>query len=86
MFKGKVISSNYFHITIKFTSNLDNSCWYVTNVYGPNSVDGKLEFVSWVQNLNINQNKLWMILGDFNFVYDSSIAPVSFCFSGLYLE
>ena len=46
MFKGEVISNNYFHITIKFTSNIDNSCWYVTNVYGPNSVDGKQEFVT----------------------------------------
>ena len=58
MFKGEVISSNYFYITVKLTSNLDNSYWYITNVYGPNSVDGKLEFVTSLQNLNINQNKL----------------------------
>lgn len=68
MFTGKVISQNYFHITIEFISNLDNSSWFLTNVYGPNSAEDKLEFTTWLQNLNINQSKLWMILGDFNYI------------------
>lgn len=68
MLKGKIISHNYFHITIEFSSNLDNSTWYLTNEYGPNTVEGKQEFIDWLMNLNINQSKLWMILGDFNFI------------------
>ena len=66
--KGKVISQNYFQITMEFTSNLDNTCWYLTNVYGPNCSEGKVEFTDWLMNLNMQQSKLWMILGDFNFI------------------
>lgn len=68
LLKGKVISQNYFHITIEFTSNLDNSTWLLSNIYGPNSVEGKQEFIDWLMNININQSKMWMILGDFNFI------------------
>lgn len=67
LLKGKVISHNYFQITIEFSSNLGNSTWYLSNVYGPNTVEGKQEFTDWLMNMNINQSKLWMILGDFNF-------------------
>ena len=41
LLKGKLISQSYYHITIEFTYNLDNSTWYLTDVYGPNYVEGK---------------------------------------------
>lgn len=68
LLKGKLISHSYYQITIEFTSNLDNSTWYLTNVYGPNSVEGKKESTDWFMSLNTSQVKLWMILGDFNFI------------------
>ena len=68
LMKGKVLSQNYYQITIEFTSNLDSTCWYLTNVYGPNSTEGKQEFTDWLMGLNMSQSKLWMILGDFNYI------------------
>lgn len=68
LFSGKLISLNYFQITVEFTSTMDNSKWYLSNIYGPNSVEGKAEFTDWLTDLNISSSKYWMFLGDFNFI------------------
>lgn len=53
---------------MEFTSNLDNSVWYHTNIYGPNSTEGKLEFSQWLMNLNTSNMKYWIVLGAFDYI------------------
>lgn len=63
-----MISNDYYQITIEFTFNLDNSTWYLTNVYGPNSTKGKLEVTNWPMNLDTSTMEQWLIVGDFNLI------------------
>ena len=68
LFKGREISKDYFQITVELTSKLDNTVYFITNVYGPNSVEGKTEFSNWLLNVNIQPMQLWLIVGDFNYI------------------
>lgn len=63
-----IISQNLFQITVEFTCNLSSRIWYITNVYGPNSDEGKVVFTNWLSNLDISNMENWMILGDFYYI------------------
>jgi exonuclease III len=70
-FNGSIISCSEFQITVKLTCNLSGETWYITNVYASCHVDGRNNFVSWMQNLDSTPYDLWMILGDFNMIRSS---------------
>lgn len=67
-FNGRLISKDFYQISIELTSKLDNSVWYLTNIYGPNASEGKMEFTDWLMNINTSTMKHWLIVGDFNYI------------------
>ena len=68
LFTGIKIFSNAYAISVEFTSlhNLDK--WLLTNVYGPCTSDGKVEFTNWLKNINMLEDVDWILLGDFNLI------------------
>jgi hypothetical protein len=52
---------------VKFTSRHNNETWQLTTVYGPCQAPEREEFINWLNDLEIQDNDNWMILGDFNF-------------------
>lgn len=55
------------HCSVYFQSSLHEN-WFVSNIYGPCSGDLRDDFVSWMYNLEIDTDKNWIFMGDFNFV------------------
>lgn len=53
-------------VTVKFTNIFDNSCFFLSNVYGPSHAAGKLAFITWFINLDTSEFDEWIIAGDFN--------------------
>lgn len=53
-------------ITVLLSSVTRNTNFYVTNVYGPASWDGKEEFFSEVAHMKDRSEGKWIIYGDFN--------------------
>jgi hypothetical protein len=47
IFSGNLAFSNEFGISIDFQSKHDQPEWGLTNVYGPCTLEGKLNFVNW---------------------------------------
>lgn len=66
LYSTSVIQTNSYAITIKFTCHLDNSCFHLTNVYGPAHSTGKLAFITWLLNLDTSSFEDWLLTGDFN--------------------
>ena len=71
-FDGSIISQSGFQITVKFICKASNKAWYLTNIYGPASNKNRGEFITWLADLDSTYMNLWMILGDFNLVRDTS--------------
>ncbi len=62
-----------FSITVLFTCNSSRLTFYVTNVYGPPTWEGKEEFCSELANLKGVCRGLWVVCGgDFNLTRDPS--------------
>lgn len=68
IFSGEIIQILRFAITVKFTSRHNNEVWLLTTVYGPCQGSEREAFVNWLNNLQINDDENWMIIGDFNFI------------------
>jgi len=66
LFQGMLKHMNGLSLTMEFTSKLDGSVWYLTNVYGPCNPEGKIEFTNWLKSLNMCVEEDWITLGDFN--------------------
>lgn len=66
VFRGETVQANSFCVTVKFTCNLDNSCFFLSNIYCPSNATGKLAFVTWFLNLDHSSYDEWLIAGDFN--------------------
>jgi hypothetical protein len=60
--------SNSFGHTIRFQSNLNGQVWWLSNIYAPFSPHGREAFLAWFSNLEIDDDKLWIFLGDFNMI------------------
>lgn len=66
---GTMVPCLPYVITVQFTSNSSlHENWFVSNIYGPYSGDLRDDFVSWMYNLEIDTDKNWIFMGDFNFV------------------
>lgn len=49
-----------------FKSRHNNAEWLLTNVYGPCTHEGKIEFTNWLKKIQVPDDINWLILGDFN--------------------
>ncbi len=67
VFGGSDIVIERFAINITFTSNHSSVVWTLVSVYGPCTGPERNNFLSWFHQLNIPDDDLWLILGDFNF-------------------
>ena len=47
----------------------DNSVWWITGVYGSQSVAEKHIFLQELKNLASQRWDKWLVLGDFNLIY-----------------
>jgi endonuclease/exonuclease/phosphatase family metal-dependent hydrolase len=68
LFDVEVIDQNSFGHTICFHTKLTNQTWWLTNIYAPCTPQRREEFLSWFSSLEIDDNKLWIFLGDFNMI------------------
>jgi exonuclease III len=68
LFKGDLEFQNDFSISVKFTCNISNDIWYLTNIYGPSHADRKDEFLHWFSNISMPDDSDWLIMGDFNYI------------------
>jgi hypothetical protein len=69
--KCEVYWSQYFDITISFTSRHTNQKWKLTTVYGPCHGERRDMFVQWLYDLQLDAKEDWMLVGDFNFYISS---------------
>lgn len=51
---------------MKLTAKHNGDSWFLTNVYGPCTQEGKSNFIQWLKQYNINNNVNWLVVGDFN--------------------
>jgi hypothetical protein len=56
-----------FAINLKVTSSHNQLSWNLVVVYGPCRQPARDHFVNWIYNLEIDDDDLWMLIGDFNF-------------------
>jgi endonuclease/exonuclease/phosphatase family metal-dependent hydrolase len=68
LFDGEIIDQNSFGHTIRFHTKLTNQTWWLTNNYAPCTPHRRNEFLSWFSSIEIEDNKLWIFLGDFNMI------------------
>jgi exonuclease III len=66
VFSGQLIFQNNFAITIRLIARHNNDTWFLTNIYGPCSHDGKREFLRWFKHYNLSDDDNWLVVGDFN--------------------
>ena len=66
-FKGEVIETEIFGMVIKFQSLISADSFYLVNVYGPCEGIARENFIAWLYSLNIEDDALWLLVGDFNF-------------------
>lgn len=68
VFCGTLLEVKPYTIVMQFTSVHNNEQWFLVNVYGPCQGELHDEFVSWIYNLDIDPDQMWMLMGDFNFI------------------
>ena len=66
-FAGQVLLSESFGIVVQFTSASSSESFILVNVYGPCEGVERENFVAWLFHLDVADDTLWLILGDFNF-------------------
>jgi hypothetical protein len=67
LFSGQILLEECFGLALTFTSLISSESFVVVNVYGPCEGVARENFVAWLFSLNIGDDELWLILGDFNF-------------------
>ena len=68
LFVGSPWLIESYAVGVSFISTQSNEAWNLVNVYGPCSGQRRVDFSSWLFDLNIPSNENWLILGDFNFI------------------
>ena len=66
-FNVVTLEKQFFASKLKVTSCHDMSNWYLVAVYGPCRQPQRDEFVNWLYDLSIDEDDLWLFMGDFNF-------------------
>jgi hypothetical protein len=67
-FSGSTIEKHPFAINLKMLSIHSQISWNLVVVYGPCRQPARDQFVQWLLNLQIEDDELWMLMGDFNFI------------------
>jgi len=65
-FSGQLVFQNNFAITVKLTAKHNNDYWFLTNVYGPCTHEGKRSFIQWFKHYTAVVGENWLVVGDFN--------------------
>ena len=68
VFEGLTVHKNDFSISIDFTSKHSGEHILLTNIYGPCQNPARTVFLSWFQDLQIDDDVNWLVLGDLNYV------------------
>jgi hypothetical protein len=66
-FSGSTVEKHPFAINLKMLSIHSQISWNLVVVYGPCRQPARDQFVQWLLNLQIEDDELWMLMGDFNF-------------------
>ena len=66
--KGDIHSSTDHALLVKFVSTQNKETWFLACVYGPCSGQERDNFVSWLRNFQMDQDDVWLFLGDFNLI------------------
>ena len=66
-FKGEIIQAECFGLVVRFQSTISDETFYLVNVYGPCEGIDRDNFVAWLYSLDIEDDALWLLVGDFNF-------------------
>jgi hypothetical protein len=66
-FSASTIEKHPFAINLKMLSTHSQISWNLVVVYGPCRQPARDQFVNWLFNLQIEDDELWMLIGDFNF-------------------
>jgi hypothetical protein len=69
IFTGALIEVQRFSIIVHFTSVHNADSWTLVSVYGPCKGIERDNFISWLYNLQIPVDTLWLLIGDFNFIW-----------------
>jgi exonuclease III len=67
-FSGSVVFSNAFSLSVEFCSSRSEDTFIVTNIYGPCQHERKLEFISWLHDIQMPDDSHWLLTGDFNLI------------------
>ena len=68
VFSGQLIFQNGFAITVKFSGRHNSDTWFLTNIYGPCTHEGKRNFLQWFKYYLAGANDSWLVVGDFNLI------------------
>lgn len=66
LFQGHLSFQNNFAISVEFKAKYNYMKCVLTNVYGPCTSEGKIEFTSWLKSIQMPDDTDWLLLGDFN--------------------
>src|SRR5207237_381904 len=66
-FGGIILETKDYGLTVQFTFGHDGTSWQLTGIYGPCQGQQREEFIHWLYNMHIEDEELWLFLGDFNF-------------------
>ena len=58
-------------ITAQIIMRADGTRWQITVVYGPQGEAAKLQFLQELKNIPPPDHNRWLILGDFNLIYQA---------------
>jgi exonuclease III len=65
-FSGHVVFENQFAQSVELTTKTNGQKWTLTNIYAPCTTEGKGAFLDWFKNIQVVDDYLWLVLGDFN--------------------
>jgi hypothetical protein len=65
------ITLTHYTITAKITMKADNTQWWITVVYEPQTDADKLLFLQELKDLADPDLDKWLVLGDFNLIYQA---------------
>lgn len=68
LFSRETVFQNKFSISIKFSSKISDTSWYLTNIYGPCLTEERIIFMNWFKNIQMPDDCNWLVLGDFNYI------------------
>jgi hypothetical protein len=67
LFTGTILLHESFGLVIHFQSTLSEENFTLVNIYGPCDGIPRENFIAWLFHLDIPDDALWLLVGDFNF-------------------